>query len=79
MSRRPRVRRTPFDFDDTEDLAALRAEIEAELDPAWVARYGEASWRAALVVFGMADPQTGELLGHAEVDGPPTPLRAEDG
>lgn len=34
------------------DLDALRAAVDAELDPDWAARYGDESWRAAMAVLG---------------------------
>jgi hypothetical protein len=44
---------------------SLRAEMEADLDPEWVAKYGDASWDAFLVVSGFCS-QWDPLLTHPE-------------
>ena len=38
------------------DLPATRKEIEAKLDPEWVAKYGDAAWAAALALIGVTAP-----------------------
>jgi hypothetical protein len=40
-----------------ENLPKLRRQIDATLDPEWLAKYGEQSWRAALTVLGV-DPDS---------------------
>jgi len=35
---------------------SLRAETEIGLDPEWLAKYGDASWAAALAVVGYGPP-----------------------
>jgi len=37
---------------------SLRAEMDAQIDPAWLAKYGDSSWAAALAVIGYG-PQPG--------------------
>jgi hypothetical protein len=49
--------REEFDAWQAEYVASvedgsLRAEMDAKMDPEWVARYGDASWDAMLVVSG---------------------------
>lgn len=38
---------------DPIDLDAIYEESLQELDPAWLDRYGEESWYAAITVFGL--------------------------
>lgn len=40
------------------DFEQIRADVEKELDPEWLARYGDWSWAAALALFGETDPKT---------------------
>jgi hypothetical protein len=59
-----------FDRWQAEYVAAvedgsLRAEMDAEMDPEWVARYGDASWDAMLVVSGYCAPWD-PILTHPE-------------
>ena len=42
-----------------DDLDATRAQLWAERDPAWVAKYGQASWDAAMVVLGETPADSG--------------------
>lgn len=35
-----------------EDLLAVRKESEVGKTPEWIAKYGDASWKAALTVMG---------------------------
>ncbi|HUV11717.1 MAG TPA: hypothetical protein VMX12_12140 [Acidimicrobiia bacterium] len=46
----------PTDEEIDAKLARLKAQAEAEADPAWWAKYGEANWQAALVQAGYASP-----------------------
>jgi len=39
--------------DDPIDLQAIYETSVAELDPQWLERYGEASWYAAITLFGL--------------------------
>jgi hypothetical protein len=48
------------------DWRALRAQTEAGRSPEWVARYGEASWEAALIAFGELSPAALASMGPAE-------------
>jgi len=52
---------------------SFRAETDAELDPKWVAQYGDAAWDAALVVSGHCAPWD-PLLTHPA----PRPHHAAD-
>ena len=44
---------------------SLRAEQDSKLDPEWLAKYGDASWDAAMVVGGILAPWD-PLLTHPE-------------
>ena len=43
-------------FNAAIEDGSFRAETDAELDPEWVAQYGDAAWDAALVVSGWCAP-----------------------
>jgi hypothetical protein len=48
-----------------EELLVMRRTTEAGLDPAWVARYGEEAWRAALSIVGGLGAYL-EVIGEEE-------------
>jgi hypothetical protein len=45
---------------------SLQAEIDAHLDPRWLAEYGDASWRAALACSGYGSPPSPDLVEGPE-------------
>jgi len=40
-----------------DDMLASREEVDAKVDPAWNAKYGDHSWDAALFQLGIVDAQ----------------------
>lgn len=43
------------------DLAAIYDQVAKGADPAWLARYDEASWYAAIMLFGLYPVDTDNL------------------
>jgi len=45
-------------FAKSVEDGSLRAKSDAKIDPEWNAKYGDASWEAALTVFGWPLPSS---------------------
>jgi N-acyl-D-aspartate/D-glutamate deacylase len=56
------------EFDAAIEDGSLRAEVDATIDPEWNAKYGDASWDAALMCFGYISPAEAEARSRERQD-----------